>query len=453
MLENMEIRTRMAPAPTGFLHVGTARTAIFNWLFAQKQKGIFVMRVEDTDKERSKREFEEDILEGFRWLGLTWDELYHQSERYEIYKKYLEKLLEEGKAFWCPHTKEELEQGGPLHRCSARDANQANGELIRLKIPLGEKICFDDIIRGKICFESDLLSDISLAKNLDTPLYNFAAVVDDHEMKISHVIRGEDHISNTPKQILIGRALRLGEPVWVHMALTLGKDRSKLSKRHGATALRDYRDQGYLPEAMLNYLALLGWNPGDEREIMSRDELIGAFSLERMQKSNAVFDIEKLDWMNGEYIQRLSEQNPHELLERSKKFFPINSKFQIPNSKLLKILEIEKERIKKLGDLRENTAFFFEQPEYDKELLRWKGMQDFTNIKKHLEAIKKIIAEDGDVMAYADMHGRGEVLWPLRVALCGRAASPGPFEIMEVLGREETLARIDTALEKLEKLK
>ena len=464
----MDIRTRMAPAPTGFLHVGTARTAIFNWLFAKQQKGVFIVRIENTDKERSKKEFEEDILDGFRWLGLEWNELYRQSERLDIYEKYLKRLLEEGKVFWCPHTKEELEvesrqqreaKEPPRHHCSARNEKRENGELIRLRIPLGETICFDDIVRGKICFETNLLSDISLAKDLQTPLYNFAAVVDDHEMRISHVIRGEDHISNTPKQILIGRALGAEEPVWAHMALTLGKDRSKLSKRHGATALRAYREQGYLPEAMFNYLALLGWNPGDEREVMGKEELIEAFSLEHLQKSGAIFDVEKLDWMNGQYIQQLFNRDPDELLKRSKDFFPKN--FQ-----LLKILEIEKERIKKLSDLTESTRFFFERPEYEANLLRWKGTQDFADIKNHLEAVKQIIAEDGDVMAYADEQarppspaaqdaggrGRGEVLWPLRVALSGQAASPGPFEIMEVLGKEETMIRIELAVEKIKNL-
>lgn len=454
----MNVRTRMAPAPTGFLHVGTARTAIFNWLFVRKHKGVFIVRIEDTDKERSKKEYEEDILEGFKWLGLQWNEFYRQSERLDVYKKHLERLLHEGKAFWCPHTKEELEAEAsnqreakepPRHRCNARDERRDTGELIRLAIPLGEKICFSDAARGEICFASDLLSDISLAKNLQTPLYNFTVAVDDHEMNISHVIRGEDHIPNTPKQIAIARALGFAEPVWAHMALTLGRDRSKLSKRHGATALREYREQGYLPEAMFNYLALLGWNPGDEREVMGKEDLIEAFSLERLQKSNAIFDIEKLDWMNGKYIRDLFEDNPQELLERSKQFFADNSKLKIQNSKLLKILEIEKERMRKLSELTESAQFFFERPQYDKELLRWKGEQDFANIKKHLEAVKKIIAEDGDVMVYANAQGRGEVLWPLRVALSGRSASPGPFEIMEVLGNEETIKRIDIAIKKL----
>jgi glutamyl/glutaminyl-tRNA synthetase len=233
------------------------------------------------------------------------------------------------------------------------------------------------------------------------------------------------------------------------MALTLGKDRSKLSKRHGATALREYREQGYLPEAMFNYLALLGWNPGDGREVISREELIEAFSLERLRKSGAIFDSEKLDWMNGKYVQQLFERNPDELVKRSLEFFPSNSKAETQKPKLLKILEIEKNRIKKLSDLKRGTAFFFERPEYDKELLRWKGAQDFANIKKHLEAAKKIIAEDGDVMVYAELHGRGEVLWPLRAALSGRTASPGPFEIIEVLGKEKTIARIEIALKKL----
>ena len=307
-----EIRVRIAPSPTGPLHLGTARTALFNYLFAKKNKGKFILRIEDTDIERSDEKYEKDIIENLKWLGLEWDEeIYRQSQRTAIYQKYIEKLLDSGQAFWCDHTKEELEKEkkeqmkkkeAPRHICNRK--GKAKEGIIRFHCP-DKKIVFNDLIRGKLEFDGGLLGDISIAKDKNIPLYNFAAAIDDVEMKISHVIRGEDHISNTPKQILIQEALGLTPPQFAHLPLILGQDKSKLSKRHGAVSIGWYKKEGYLPEAMINFMVLLGWNPGTEKEIFSLKKLIKEFSLERVQKGGAIFNLERLNWINGQYIRQM----------------------------------------------------------------------------------------------------------------------------------------------------
>ena len=278
-----KLRVRIAPSPTGPLHIGTARTALFNYLFAKKHNNSFILRIEDTDLERSDSKYEKDIIDGLKWLGIEWDELYKQSKRTKTYEKYLKKLLDSGHAY--------------------------EDEIIWFKNPK-KKVVFDDLIRGRVEFDSSLFDDFSIAKDLKTPLYNFAVVIDDYEMKISHVIRGEDHISNTPKQILIQEALGLPAPNYAHLPLILGPDKTKLSKRHGAVSIIDYKEQGYLPEALINFMALLGWSaqggPGNDRELFSVKELIKEFSLEKIQKGGAIFNIEKLDWFNGHYIRQLS---------------------------------------------------------------------------------------------------------------------------------------------------
>lgn len=334
-----EVRVRIAPSPTGPLHIGTARTALFNYLFAKKYKGSFILRIEDTDVERSKKEFERDIMENLRWLGIEWDEgpdvggnfgPYRQSERREIYKKYLTKLLQEGKAYYCFCTKEELEAEkqyllsiGQPPVYSGKCANlpkekvkefldQKKPSVIRFKTPI-KKVVFEDLIRGKIEIDSALIGDIVIAKDLENPLYNFACVIDDFEMKITHVIRGEDHLSNTPKQILIQEALGFPSPKYAHLPLILGPDRSKLSKRHGATSIAEYKKQGFLPEALVNFIAFLGWHPETERYIYSMAGLIKDFSLERIQKSGAVFNIKRLEFLNGFYIRQKSVDKLTEL--------------------------------------------------------------------------------------------------------------------------------------------
>lgn len=416
MKTDQKIRVRIAPSPTGRLHLGTARTALFNWLVARQSRGgVFVLRIEDTDKERSQKKYEKDIKEGFKWLSLDWDEEYKQSERTDIYKKYLEQLIEEGSAY---------EKNGVIF---FKIKNQkSKTEDARLK--------FNDIIRGEISFDLTLIDDFIIAKSLDEPLYNFACAVDDCEMNISQVIRGEDHISNTPKQIMIQKALGWESPQFAHLPLILGPDKSKLSKRHGATSLIEYK-KDYLPEAMVNFLALLGWHPKKEREIFSRQELLQEFNLQRVQRGGAVFDQEKLDWLNGQYIQKTSIRQLTKLTDLSGK-----------------LIDLEKERAKKLTDFKKFTQFIRELPDYQPELLIWKDTP-VSQIRKNLEEVGGLIKNKNREEVkkiLLSKENRGEYLWPLRVALSGQKASPGPFEIMDVLGSKKNLTRIKKARKKLD---
>jgi glutamyl-tRNA synthetase len=478
--KNSQVRTRIAPSPTGALHIGTARTALFNYLFARKNGGVFILRIEDTDLERSDAKWEEDIFEGLKWLRIDWNEFYKQSERTNIYEKHIKRLLKEGRAFWCYHSKEELEEErrrqmkrkeNPKHVCGfKRREPKAEDQSHRLKIKdkgiirldtPNKIVKFNDLIRGKIEFDAGLLGDISIAKDEKTPLYNLAAAVDDYEMKISHVIRGEDHISNTPKQILIREALGLTHPQYAHLPLILGPDRSKLSKRHGATSISEYRKEGYLPEAMINFMAMLGWNPGDEREILNLEDLIKEFSLDKVQKGGAVFNINKLDWINGHYIRKKPVKELAELILKAgflqipKSKTQIKDKLQI--SFIEKIVELEQSRLKKLSEIGERTDYFFSNPEYGKDLLKWKKMSD-EEIRKSLEKSREIILnipdskftiqdlEDVFLKEARKFKDRGELLWPLRVALSGKKESPSPFEIAAILGKEKVLKRLYNAL-------
>jgi len=449
-----KIRVRFAPSPTGLFHIGSARSALYNYLFARKNKGKFILRIEDTDLDRSKKEYEEDIIEGIKWLGLDWDEgPFRQSARTEIYRKYIKKLLDSDQAFYCDHSQEELEKEkkeqmkkkeAPKHICDRR--GKAKTGIIRFRAPAG-KIVFNDLIRGKVEFEGGLLGDFSLAKDEQTPLYNFGVVVDDAEMKISHVIRGEDHISNTPKQILLYQALDLTIPEFAHLPLILGPDRSKMSKRHGSISIQQYRQEGYLSEAMINFMVLLGWNSGTEKEIFSLDELIKEFSLERIHKGGAVFNLERLNWLNGQYIRRM---NLDELTGKCRLYLPQDIDFDYAK----KVVALEQERMKKLSEIGETTKFFFEDDlDYEPELLVWKKMTQ-KEVKANLELLEKKLSEienfnqktlENEIMPLAEKHGKGELLWPLRVALTGQKASPGPFEVMEVLGKEKTLQRLKKA--------
>lgn len=464
-----KIRVRIAPSPTGSLHIGTARTALFNWLFARHQKGTFVLRIEDTDLERSDVKFEKEIIEGLKWLGLDWDEgPFRQSERLDTYEKYLNKLLLEKRAYYCYCTKEELEhdrqgmlsQGLPPKysgRCRNIEHEKAQGrtpQVIRFKVPEAE-VEFKDIIRGQISFDAKLMGDIAIAKNTRTPLYNFAVVIDDFEMEITHVIRGEDHISNTPKQILIQKALDFPTPHYAHLPLILSADRSKLSKRYAETSLLLYRDQGYLPEALINFIAFLGWHPKDDKEVLGLEELIAEFDIKRVQKGGAAFSHEKLEWLNAHYIKNMENSA---LVERILPFLK-EKNWASEKEKLLQIVSLQKERMSKLTDFLDLADFFFEVENYEPELLVWqketkeKALENLNFIFKIIyEADLKVWKKDelqALVMPHADERGRGAVLWPLRVALSGKAASPGPFEIMEVLGKEETLRRIGDAIQKL----
>ncbi len=457
-----KVRTRIAPSPTGPFHVGNARTALFNFLFTKKHGGQIYLRIEDTDKERSRLEYEDDIIASLEWLGIQWDgEVIRQSERGNIYKKYLEKLLAEGKVFYCFHPAEESDKTVPLppHICDHKHLTTADLEsrrleegIIRLKNP-GGTISWPDIVRGEVSFEAELLGDISLAKDLDTPLYNFAVVADDHEIQITHVIRGEDHISNTPKQILIQQALGFSQPQYAHLPLILGSDRSKLSKRHGATSLHEYAQQGYLPEAMVNFLALLGWHPQNNQELFNIEELIEGFDLERVQKGGAIFDIDKLDSINHHYIKKLPLEDLSDLLK------PYLNEFNPTVNQLSKMAQHFKERLKKLSDIKELASYIFELPDYEPKLLCWKNAspkETIENLKLVKQKLEELAEAQFDVdclttelMPLANQKGRGEVLWPLRVSLSGLDKSLGPFEMMEIIGKSQTLSRIQLALEKL----
>lgn len=507
-------RVRFAPSPTGFFHIGSARTVLFNWLFAKQNNGKFILRIEDTDIERSSPEYEKDILKGIKWLGLDWDEgptplesgefpisndqlpkytgdygPYRQSERLNIYEKYLKQLLAENKAYYCFCPKEQLEsdrqamlaQGlAPKYSGRCRSLRKTESEkriannepaVIRFKIPETE-IEFNDLVRGKVKFDSSLMGDIVIARNLKSPLYNFSSVVDDFEMKINYVIRGEEHLSNTPKQILVQKALGFETPEYAHLPLILTPTRAKLSKRFLESSLNDYKKQGYLAEAVVNFLALLGWHPKDDREILSMDDLINEFSLKRVQKAGAVFNLEKLDWLNNQYIKKMKAAD---LARRIKNFIPPEWSTKEKKELLVKAVAAEKERIKQLSDFKELADFFFELPDYEVNLLAWprpvpapsseEGAEEVQIDKEKILANLKLLTEETNKVFKADFNnesleklitpltevwGRGELLWPLRVALSGKEASPGPFEIMEVLGKEETIKRLETAIQKLE---
>lgn len=467
----MEVRVRFAPSPTGSLHLGGVRTAFFNWLFARHENGKFLLRIEDTDKTRSKPEYEEGILKSLEWLGLSWDEKeIRQSDRLPVYELHLAKLLSEKKAYYCFCTSEELEQeqqallsqglppryGGRCRGLSddaVAEKLKTKPAVIRFRVP-DKKISFTDLIRGHVEFNAALGGDIIIAKGLRDPLYNFAVVVDDAEMRISHVIRGEEHLSNTPKQIAIQEALGLPKPHYAHLPLILGPDKKKLSKRFMSASIDEYRNVGFLPQALLNFLVLLGWHPTPDREIISVDEMVKEFDIRRVQKAGGVFDEEKLGWMNGTYIRSLDVDTllsylapfiPHEWIDR-KPF-------------LKKILGVERSRMKTLSGFAPATRFFFEAIDYPAqmllgktgervqtaELLRSAGdiLHDLKEVDFTVEKITKTL------MPFAELRGRGNVLWPLRVALSGQEASPGPFELLEVLGKEESQRRIDSALHKL----
>lgn len=475
------IRVRMAPSPTGTLHVGTARTTLFNYLFARNQGATFVMRIEDTDAQRSSKEFEENILNGLTWLGIDWDEgplpgggergeygPYRQSERGATYRMHLEKMLAEGTAFYCWHTQDELQVEGaeqtkrkeaPRHVCAHKDEQDEHsaervGAIIRFANRQQGTISFTDAIKGEISFDAALLGDFSIAKNLDAALYNFAVVVDDYEMKISHVIRGEDHISNTPKQLLLYAALGFEAPRYAHLPLLLGADRSKLSKRHGATSVDEYRSLGYVPEAMFNFLALLGWRQSDERELLTKEDIVSAFSLEDVQTSPAIFDIEKLNWMNGEYLRATSRAE----FARLAKPFMEEAGLPTDDARYEDIVCLEQQRVRKLAEVPEAVRFAFEVPSYEADMLRWKDMP-MSDVIGNLQGVLGIMEKtpegewsqeslEGSLMSFAEGTGnRGMVLWPLRVSLSGQQHSPGPFEIMAALGKEESIRRVKAAIE------
>jgi glutamyl-tRNA synthetase len=432
--------TRFAPSPTGNLHIGSARTALFNYLFTKKNKGKMVLRLEDTDRDRSRDEYEVNILEGLSWLGLDHDVYYKQSDRADMYSRYIQNMIETGVAYL---SKEESGQ---------------RSEVIRFKNP-NKRIIFDDIVRGNIEFDTTELGDFVIAKSLTEPLYHLAVVIDDHESQITHVIRGEDHISNTPRQILIQEGIGASRPFYAHIPMILAPDRTKLSKRHGAVALTEYKEQGYLSEAVLNYLAFLGWNPGGEREIYSLKDIIDMFSLYKIQRSAAIFNKDKLDWYNREYLKEVSDETFYEGLRE----------VGLPQDMAKKLIPFVRERVSRLRDISELFAsggefdFFLAPPDIGTENLIWKGKgakesvkEGLEEVKEHLSRLRKSIEMEKKnltaervrefVWEYATEKGRGNVLWPFRYALSGKERSPDPFTLAYILGKKESIDRIDKAI-------
>lgn len=444
---NKKIITRFAPSPTGNLHIGGFRTALFNYLYAKHNNGKLILRIEDTDKERSKPEYEKNIIDGLDWLGIKFDEVYKQSERNKIHSHYLSKLITEDKAYISKET------------VVAGEENKRDS-VIRFRNP-NKIINFYDLVRGEISFDTTELGDFIIAKSLSEPLYNFAVVVDDHDMGITHVIRGEDHISNTPRQIMIGASIGASLPVYAHIPLILGPDKSKLSKRRGALSLVEYRDQGYLPETLINYMALLGWNPGTNEEIFSLSELVEKFDITQVQKAGAIYNEIKLRWTNKEYLKRKPllqiAKEIHPFIKNSEAFK--KNEWQLTDTLLMKLVPVFLDRISVYSDATSmldagEFDFLFIAPKYDPKDLIWRDETDSENTKKFLNKTISILNDAMDISFentdsikallwdYATENGRGPVLWPIRFALSGKIKSPDPFTLISMIGKKESIKRL-----------
>ena len=456
MTPTKEVRVRIAPSPTGFLHIGTARTALFNWIFAKQNDGKFILRIEDTDLERSEPRFEKDIIDNLKWLGLDWDEgPFRQTERLDIYEKHIQDLSDKRMLYPCFCTKEDLEderqaqltQGlAPRYggRCGRLEATvqkkyieEGRPHVWRFKVP-DKTVSFKDMVRGEVKFETKLIGDIIVAKDFRTPLYNLAVVIDDQEMNISHVIRGEDHLANTPKQILIQEALGFDRPTYAHLPLILDPDRKKMSKRHSATSIQEYNQQGYLPDAFLNFLVLLGWHPKNDQELFTKQEIIEKFEFDRIQKGGAIFNVDKLNWINAQYLRHIDDNKLADLLDIE------------PNAQNLAIISLLKDRMTKLTDFNELASFFYKLPDYPASLLVWKNNTKEDTLR-NLQLIYDLREDLNEVQIelLAKQWGKGEIFWPLRVALSGQQASPGPTDILNILGVEESRIRVSIAIHKL----
>ncbi|UCF69819.1 MAG: glutamate--tRNA ligase [candidate division WOR-3 bacterium] len=466
-----EVRVRIAPSPTGFFHMGSARTALYNWFFARHNNGKFVLRVEDTDVVRSSAQMIDVILDGLKWLGIDWDEgPFFQSERISVYQKYVQILIDKGCAYYCYCNPNDLEQERQAaykrkedwqydRRCLGLSESRRQEKeeqkvprVVRFLVP-DEPVSYCDLVHGEIKREAKDIEDLIILRSNGVPTYNLACVVDDHEMNISHVIRAVDHITNTPKQILLLNALALPVPKYAHLPLILGEDKSKLSKRHGAASLMEYRKQGYLPEAVLNYLALLGWSPGNDQEMMSIETLIKEFDLGRINPSNAVFDGQKLEWMNGQYIYAMSDE---ELCERLTPFileFGLLKRDEILARRtwLLKVCGLIKLRLKTFADIKDVAGYFFvEDFEYEddgvKKHCNAETIEILEGFLSHLDTVKPYDAQaiEQAVRNYAQAGGikAGRIIHPLRFSVTGKQGGPGLFETMELVGKEKCLKRM-----------
>lgn len=479
-----EVRVRFAPSPTGYLHIGGARTALFNWLYAKRNGGKLVLRIEDTDTERLKEDSVSQILTSLKWLGLQWDEgpevggsvgPYYQSERKELYTKYCQQLLDEGKAYYCFCTSEALEAAREKQRAAkqpfryertCRDipkeealARIAAGEKpsVRIKIPKEGKLIVHDMIHGDVSFDMAQYDDFVIMKSNGMPTYNFAVVIDDHLMRISHVLRAEEHLSNTPKQVLIYEAFGFEVPQFGHMPMILAPDRSKLSKRHGATSVEEFRAQGYVHQAIVNYLTLLGWAPNSEEEIFTLEDTIGQFDFSKMSKKAAIYDTKKLTWMNGQYLSTLPLE---ELLPEAEVFFLKAGLFdeawlQGHRDYFAKLVDVVRVRVKTLQEVADAADYFFKDVEnYDeKGVSKHFTLEAVDLLTKCVERLEELPVFDlaSTEAVYNKLSEEtglslGKVIHPTRLALTGRTVSPGLFDVMVLLGKEKTIARLQKAI-------
>ena len=421
------VRVRFAPSPTGYLHIGSARTALFNWLYARHNNGAFILRIEDTDKERSKSEYLDEILASLKWLFMSWDgELVFQSGRFDVYKKYAEDLVEKGLAY-------------------------REGPAIIFKVEKAKKVSFEDMIRGRVEFSTDDIKDQVLIKSDGTPTYNFACVVDDNQMQITHIIRGDDHISNTPKQVMLYEALKLPLPKFAHIPMILSKDGGRMSKRHGATSIFEYKNMGFLPEALVNYLSLMGWAPGNDVEILPINEIVKLFDIKDVNKTGATFDMDKLSWINGQYIKNMETK---ELAVRAENFLAdkkiIDDKFD--KDRWVNITAAYKERTRTLEDfISVYKIFFCDDVEYDEKAVA--KYLNKPNSKEIMHRCKSAIEPDDkfDKVSIEESYRKladelkvkaAELIHPTRVAISGKTVGAGLFDMMELLGREKVLKRL-----------
>lgn len=474
------VRVRFAPSPTGTLHIGGARTALFNWLYARSRNGRLVLRLEDTDLERSTEDSAAGIVDGLKWLGLDWDEgpdvggpygPYRQSERLPIYRKYLQQLLDSGKAYYCFCSAEQLRAEREMAQAKqeayaypgtcrhlgpdevASRLEQGLQPVIRFKMPTDGHTVVQDLVRGEVTFQNALLDDFIIAKADGWPTYNFAVVVDDDSMKISHVIRAEEHLPNTPKQILLYQALGLPLPQFAHVSMILAPDRSKLSKRHGATSVQEFRDQGYLAPALINYLALLGWSPGDDMDIMSINEMIKRFDLDHVSKSAAIYDIEKLTWMNGHYLTEIDSAQLTGMIEDeacARGWLTEHNQAYLSQA-----IELVRSRVKIVPELLPAVEYFFVAPEnYDvkgvDKYFRKTGALEKLQMVASLMNIRPFQAEpiEAAIRTQAEEAGlkAADLIHPTRLALSGRTNTPGLFEVMEVMGPQICMDRLNKAI-------
>ena len=467
--QNSKIRVRFAPSPTGFLHIGGARTAVFNWLYAKHHGGQFLLRIEDTDVSRSDQKMVDAILNGLLWLGIEWGEPpVYQSARRDYYRDVCQTLLDTGKAYKCFCTQERLAALKSNYRYDGHCRNMSPAEIdklensgaphvVRFKVTEG-KTDFHDSVHGSLTFDNSEIEDFIILRSDGMPTYHLAVIADDKEMGISTVIRGDDHISNTPKQVMLYDALGWKVPEMAHVPLILGEDRKRLSKRHGATSVDEYRKTGYQPEAVFNFLALMGWSPGDDREILDKQELVDCFSLSGVSKSNAVFDEKKLLWLNGVYISKMKDSDIVESILPLLRESGLIKSDQVDVSYVEKVVALLKQKIRMINDFVSLGSYFFKDPEEFEPKAVQKHWKDTEQVAGRLHALSEALVKlnrfdekslENALRGLAEdlAIGAGKLIHPARLALTGYGVSPGIFELMEVLGRERVLTRLNKAVD------